>query len=114
MPVALAAALALGAPVPADMLLVAGLSVFGFAFAVNSSLHSYLILAYAGSKKAAEDVGFYYAANASGRLMGTLLSGLLYEAAGILGCLAGAAVMLLTCTAVTMLLPARTSGAAPA
>jgi hypothetical protein len=45
---------------------VAGLAVFGVAFAVNSSVHSYLILAYAGSEKAAEDVGFYYAANAPG------------------------------------------------
>ncbi len=113
-PVALAVAVGLPAPLPPDLLLVAGLSVFGFAFAVNSSLHSYLILAYAGSKKAAEDVGFYYAANASGRLLGTLLSGALYEVAGILGCLAGAAVMLLTCTAITMLLPARAPGAAPA
>ena len=51
--------------------------VFGFAFAVISSLHSYLILAYAGSEKAAEDVGFYYAANAAGRLIGILLSGAL-------------------------------------
>ena len=48
-------------------------------FAVNSSLHSYLILAYAGSEKAAEDVGFYYAANATGRLIGILLSGALYQ-----------------------------------
>ena len=47
-----------------------GLALFGLPFAVNSSLHSYLILAYAGSEKAAEDVGFYYAANATGRLMG--------------------------------------------
>ena len=52
--------------------------VFGFAFAVISSLHSYLILAYAGSKKAAEDVGFYYAANAAGRLIGIVMSGLLH------------------------------------
>ena len=44
--------------------------LFGVVFAVNSSLHSYLILAYAGSEKAAEDVGFYYAANATGRLDG--------------------------------------------
>lgn len=113
-PVALAVAVSVPAPLPADTLLVAGLSVFGVAFAVNSSLHSYLILAYAGSKKAAEDVGFYYAANASGRLLGTLLSGALYEIAGITGCLAGAAVMLLTCAAITMLLPLRAPGAAAA
>jgi predicted MFS family arabinose efflux permease len=89
----------------ADLVLVAGLLVFGFAFAVNSSLHSYLILAYAGSKKAAEDVGFYYAANATGRFAGTLLSGLLYQMAGIMGALAGAAVMLCLCWAITLALP---------
>jgi hypothetical protein len=54
---------------------VAGLALFGIAFAVNSSVHSYLVLAYAGSEKAAEDVGFYYAANALGRFIGTLLLG---------------------------------------
>ena len=54
----------------ARLVLVAGLALFGLPFAVNSSLHSYLILAYAGSEKAAEDVGFYYAANAAGRLLG--------------------------------------------
>ena len=75
-----------------DLVVVGGLLLFGLAFAVNSSLHSYLILAYAGSEKAAEDVGFYYAANASGRLMGTLLSGLLYQLGGMTGCLVGSAV----------------------
>jgi hypothetical protein len=55
-----------------DLVVTLGLGVFGFAFAVISSLHSYLILAYAGSEKAAEDVGFYYAANAGGRLIGIL------------------------------------------
>jgi predicted MFS family arabinose efflux permease len=89
----------------ADLVLVAGLLVFGFAFAVNSSLHSYLILAYAGSKKAAEDGGFYYAANAAGRFAGTLLSGLLYQMAGITGALVGAAVMLVLCWVITLLLP---------
>ncbi len=59
-----------------------GLAIFGFAFAVVSSLHSYLVLAYAGSEKAAEDVGFYYAANAAGRLMGILLSGVLTQTGG--------------------------------
>ena len=62
-----------------DLVVVAGLALFGVPFAVNSSLHSYLILAYAGSEKAAEDVGFYYAANAAGRLIGILLSGALYQ-----------------------------------
>jgi predicted MFS family arabinose efflux permease len=88
--------------------------VFGFAFAVNSSVHSYLILAYAGSEKAAEDVGFYYAANAAGRFAGTLLSGLLYAAGGIGACLAGSAAMLLACWATTLALPVRAEAAKPA
>ena len=88
-----------------DLILVTGLAVFGAAFAVNSSLHSYLILAYAGSEKAAEDVGFYYAANAAGRFSGTLLSGLLYQWGGLTACLAGSALMLAACFATTLLLP---------
>ncbi|MDP4920231.1 MAG: organoarsenical effux MFS transporter ArsJ, partial [Burkholderiaceae bacterium] len=75
--------------VQADLWLVLGLSLFGLAFAVNSSVHSYLVLAYAGSEKAAEDVGFYYAANAAGRFLGTLLSGWLYGVGGIAACLWG-------------------------
>ena len=88
-----------------DLVLVIGLALFGLPFAVNSSLHSYLILAYAGSEKAAEDVGFYYAANAAGRLLGITLSGVLYQIAGITGCLIGSAVMLLLCCLITFLLP---------
>jgi predicted MFS family arabinose efflux permease len=91
------------------------LCVFGFAFAVISSLHSYLILAYAGSAKAAEDVGFYYAANAGGRLMGILLSGALTQMGGLGACLWGSAAMLALCLAVTWLLPsAETARRAPA
>ena len=89
-----------------DLILVIGLALFGLPFAVNSSLHSYLILAYAGSEKAAEDVGFYYAANATGRFAGTLLSGLLFQWGGIGACLAGSAAMLLACWVVTLTLPA--------
>ncbi len=84
---------------------VAGLGLFGIVFAINSSVHSYLILAYAGSEKAAEDVGFYYAANASGRFLGTLLSGLLYQWGGLSWVLVGSAVMLAICWAVTLALP---------
>jgi predicted MFS family arabinose efflux permease len=104
-PLALAAMLATGMLPRPDLLLAAGLALFGLAFAVNSSLHSYLILAYAGSRKAAEDVGFYYAANATGRLIGILLSGLLYQLAGMTGCLLGSAGMLLVCWLVTLTLP---------
>ncbi len=90
-----------------DLVLVGGLCLFGVVFAVISSLHSYLIMAYAGSEKAAEDVGFYYAANAAGRLIGIVLSGLLASAGGILACLWGAACMLVLCWGVTLLLPAK-------
>ncbi len=88
-----------------DLLITVGLCVFGVAFAVISSLHSYLILAYAGSKKAAEDVGFYYAANAGGRLLGILLSGALAGWGGIAACLWGSAIMLAICLAITFMLP---------
>ena len=104
-PALLAAAL-LGDVARPDWVIVGGLAVFGFAFAVNSSVHSYLVLAYAGTAKAAEDVGFYYAANAAGRFAGTLLSGLLYAWAGLAACLIGSAVLLLCCWSVTLGLPA--------
>ena len=103
-PIALALAVTLGVP-HLTWVVVIGLGVFGFAFAVNSSVHSYLILAYAGSEKAAEDVGFYYAANAVGRLIGTLLSGLLYQWGGLLAALVGSAVMLVVCWLITLFLP---------
>ncbi len=111
LPALIALALWLGLPVKPDLLLVVGLSLFGIPFAVNSSLHSYLILAYAGSEKAAEDVGFYYAANAAGRLGGILLSGLLYQAGGIILCLVGSATMVGTCFLITLLLPTRATAA---
>ncbi len=58
--------------------IVGGLIVFGVVFAMNSALHSFLVLAYADDDEVALDVGFYYSANAAGRLVGTLLSGVLY------------------------------------
>lgn len=103
-PAALAVAVWLQAP-GLEWVVVGGLGLFGFVFAVNSSVHSYLVLAYAGSEKAAEDVGFYYAANALGRFIGTLLSGLLYQWGGLLYALVGSAAMLLTCWLVTLALP---------
>ena len=104
-PIGLAVLVAMQVP-NLPWVVVAGLGVFGFAFAVNSSVHSYLILAYAGSEKAAEDVGFYYAANALGRFLGTLLSGLLYQWGGLLFSLSGSAAMLITCWLITLALPA--------
>jgi predicted MFS family arabinose efflux permease len=104
-PIALALLVTTGFSRRLDLAVVIGLGIFGFAFAVVSSLHSYLILAYAGSKKAAEDVGFYYAANAGGRLMGILLSGALMSAGGIKACLWGSGVMLALCLVLTFFLP---------
>ena len=95
-----------------EWVVVVGLAVFGAAFAVNSSVHSYLVLAYAGSEKAAEDVGFYYAANALGRFAGTLMSGLLYQWGGLSWSLGGSAAMLAACWLVTLALPVSPSGAA--
>ena len=63
--------------------LIAGLLAFGAVFAVNSALHSYLILAFTKAERVTMDVGFYYMANAGGRLLGTLLSGLCYQAGGL-------------------------------
>ena len=103
-PAALAAAVYLELP-QLQWIVVGGLAVFGFVFAVNSSVHSYLVLAYAGSEKAAEDVGFYYAANAAGRFGGTLLSGLLYQWGGLGYALIGSALMLFACWLITLRLP---------
>ena len=96
-----------------EWVVVGGLAAFGFAFAVNSSVHSYLVLAYAGSEKAAEDVGFYYAANAMGRFFGTLMSGLLYQWGGLAWALSGSAVMLAICWGITLGLPVQMREAAP-
>ncbi|WP_431282411.1 organoarsenical effux MFS transporter ArsJ [Humitalea sp. 24SJ18S-53] len=103
-PAVMAALLLAGVPRP-DLFVPAGLCLFGLGFAVTSSVHSYLVLAYAGHAKAAEDVGFYYAANAVGRFGGTLLSGLLYAWAGLAACLIGSAMMLAACWALTLALP---------
>lgn len=103
-PIALSVAVVMQLP-QLQWIVVGGLGVFGFAFAVNSSVHSYLVLAYAGSEKAAEDVGFYYAANALGRFFGTLMSGLLYQWGGLLWALIGSAVMLVVCWLITLGLP---------
>ena len=73
--------------------LVLGLLLFGFVFAVNSSVHSYLILAFGSADRITRDVGFYYMANAAGRLLGTLLSGLSFQIGGLPLCLATAGVM---------------------
>jgi MFS family permease len=73
--------------------LILGLLLFGFVFAVNSSVHSYLILAFGSAERITRDVGFYYMANAAGRLTGTLLSGLSYQFGGLPLCLLTAGLM---------------------
>lgn len=90
--IAIAAAVSLG--VGTTLAVVGGLFVFGAVFAVNSSLHSYLILAYSTGDDVVLDVGFYYSANAGGRLAGTLLSGVLYLAGGLEVALWGSGVFL--------------------
>ena len=85
--------------------LLVGLYVFGILFAINSSIHSFLILDYADQGKTAINVGFYYMANAVGRLVGTLLSGLLFQVGGLLACLTGSAVFLLITALISLKLP---------
>ncbi len=86
---------AAGAPAPwLTATLIVGLLIFGAVFAVNSALHSYLILAFTKAERVTMDVGFYYMANAAGRLLGTVLSGFTYQLGGLPACLGTAAAML--------------------
>ncbi len=77
----------LGSNLPVTAVLITGLILFGIFFAINSSIHSYLIVSYAKTDGVSLDVGFYYMANALGRLIGTLLSGWIYQIAGLAMCL---------------------------
>ena len=94
---ALLATLVLIAAEPSPALtvtIIAGLLIFGGIFAVNSSLHSFLILSFTDARRVTMDVGFYYMSNAAGRLLGTVLSGFTYQVGGLPLCLATAAVMI--------------------
>lgn len=82
-----AIALGLSGDASAQWVLLGGLLLFGALFAINSSLHSYLIVSYAREDGVSLDVGFYYMSNAMGRLIGTLLSGWVYQAYGLQACL---------------------------
>ncbi|MBF0310407.1 MAG: organoarsenical effux MFS transporter ArsJ [Magnetococcales bacterium] len=93
--------------------LMAGLAAFGVVFAINSSLHSYLILSYSDHDKVAMNVGFYYSANAAGRLVGTLLSGWAYQTQGLTGCLWWSTGFVLAAALLSILLPGRTERATP-
>jgi predicted MFS family arabinose efflux permease len=101
----IASVLLLGDDHLAVPVVVVGLLVFGVAFAVESSLHSYLILAFASTEDVAHDVGFYYAANATGRLFGTLLSGVCFLLGGLSTCLLVSAGFLLVSTLASWKLP---------
>ena len=95
--------------------LIVGLLVFGAVFALNSSLHSYLILAFSKSERVTLDVGFYYMANAGGRLLGTALSGLAYQLGGLTLMFAAASVMVaLSALAASRLSPEPAPAPAPA
>jgi len=90
-----------------ELILVIGLVIFAIVFAVNSSVHSYLILAYTSHENAAVDVGFYYMANAMGRLIGTVLSGAVYQYWGLEGCLWWSAGFVLVTTLLSAGLPSQ-------
>ncbi len=98
-------ALALQQGLTTEFVIIVGLIVFGAIFAINSAIHSYLILAYSDHDKVAMNVGFYYMSNAGGRLAGTVLSGWLYQAYGLVGCLWWSCAFLLMAGVISFLLP---------
>jgi predicted MFS family arabinose efflux permease len=100
-----AIAIALGAGVNGTVAIIVGLIPFGVVFAMNSAVHSYLILAYSDNDKVAMNVGFYYMANALGRLAGTVLSGVMYEWHGLEACLWTSTAFVLITGALSLLLP---------
>ena len=90
---------------PAAQTIIIGLMVFGIVFAFNSAVHSYLVLAYTEDDKVSLNVGFYYMANSGGRLAGTVLSGLIFQLYGLVGCLWVSSVCVLLAELVTLKLP---------
>lgn len=100
-----AMAVALNAGINPTIVIIAGLIPFGITFAMNSAVHSYLILVYADNDKVAMKVGFYYMANAAGRLAGTVLSGLLYQWHGLTACLWTSTAFLIAAAVLSLLLP---------
>jgi hypothetical protein len=106
-------ALALGEGWPPGPVLIAGLAVFGVVFALNSAVHSYLILAYSDFERVSLNVGFYYMANAGGRLTGTVLSGWAYQTQGLEGCLWWSAAFVAAAALLSLKLPPVLPAAAP-
>ena len=100
-----AIALGLDTGLSQQMVLLGGLMVFGALFAVNSSLHSYLIVSYAKEDGVSLDVGFYYMSNAMGRLIGTVLSGWIYQVFGLGACLWISSAFVLLAALISIALP---------
>ncbi|NGZ06452.1 MAG: organoarsenical effux MFS transporter ArsJ [Magnetococcales bacterium] len=98
-------ALALNYGYDPALALMTGLAAFGVLFAINSSVHSYLILSYSDHDKVAMNVGFYYSANAAGRLTGTLISGWAFQTQGLTGCLWWSAGFVLCAAFLSLFLP---------
>ena len=103
-PAAIAAGLYIG--VQPQLILITGLLAYGFVFAINSAVHSYLIVAWSDQDKVSMNVGFYYMANAAGRLSGTVLSGWIYQTQGLVGCLIGSTLFILIAALLSLRLPA--------
>jgi MFS family permease len=98
-------AIALQIGIPANYVIVIGLMIFGVVFAMNSAVHSYMVLAFTDDDKVALNVGFYYMANSAGRLAGTVLSGVVYQQFGLVGCLWVSMAMVLAASLVSVKLP---------
>jgi predicted MFS family arabinose efflux permease len=98
-------ALALRSGADRGLTLMVGLAVFALIFAINSAVHSYLVLAYTDEDSVALNVGFYYMANAGGRLLGTLASGIVFQLAGFGACLWSSAAMVVAAAILSMRLP---------
>lgn len=96
---------------PAEAVVMAGLAGFAVVFAINSAAHSFLIVAWSEREHVSMNVGFYYMANAGGRLAGTVLSGLIYQTQGMAGCLAWSAAFVLAAGLISLNLPRSAKGA---
>jgi len=95
----------LGTALDTGTLIIGGLTLFGAVFAVNSALHSFLIVAWSDREQVSMNVGFYYMANAGGRLAGTVLSGLIYQSGGLSACLICSAAFVLASSLIATGLP---------
>ena len=111
-PALIAMALARGVAHP-GLVIVVGLAIFGVVFAMNSSIHSYMVLAYSDAEAVSLNVGFYYMANAAGRLLGTLLSGWVYLQGGMGACLWCSALLVALSWLASLRLPPTRVEAAP-